>query len=183
MCPALRPLRPPGPGEWLPPVIYCVGLCCMQVLEPDPEQHHHHRGFTVRLWAVWPCPSCPSRFAPLPPLPTTRACPLPPKTPQHPTSVLRTPRSCEFLSKLDLTCNFVDVDALEASMLHLRPLLHLKELFLMGNPLQDWPSHRLYIIACLPQLQTYDGVEVGGAVAPRLVLMGVGGGRALCAPQ
>jgi hypothetical protein len=45
-------------------------------------------------------------------------------------------------------------------MVHLRPLLHLKELFFMGNPLQDWPSHRLYIIAMLPQLQTYDGVEV-----------------------
>ena len=69
-------------------------------------------------------------------------------------------RSCEFLNKLDMTCNFIDVDALEASMVHLRPLLHLKELFFMGNPLQDWPSHRLYIIAMLPQLQTYDGVEV-----------------------
>lgn len=68
--------------------------------------------------------------------------------------------ACEFLNKLDLTCNFIDVDTLEASIEHLRSLLHLKELYLMGNPCQDWPSHRDYIIHCLPQLKSYDGKEV-----------------------
>ena len=56
-------------------------------------------------------------------------------------------------------------------MVHLRPLVHLKELFFMGNPLQDWPHHRLYIVGMLPQLQTYDGVEVcyAGIVATCMV--------------
>lgn len=70
------------------------------------------------------------------------------------------PSSCEFLAKLDLTVNFIDVDGLEESVEHLRPLLHLKELFLMGNPCQDWPSHRDFVIHSLPQLKQYDGKEV-----------------------
>lgn len=69
--------------------------------------------------------------------------------------------SCEFLTKLDLTVNFIDMDAFEASIDHLRPLLHLRELFLMGNPCEHaWPGCRAYVAATLPQLKTLDGKEI-----------------------
>ena len=41
---------------------------------------------------------------------------------------------CEFLEKLDLTLNFVDVDALEDLVDELAQLRSLRELFLLGNP-------------------------------------------------
>jgi len=41
---------------------------------------------------------------------------------------------CEFLEKLDLTLNFVDVDALEDMVDELARLRSLRELFLLGNP-------------------------------------------------
>lgn len=41
---------------------------------------------------------------------------------------------CEFLAKLDLTLNFVDVDALEELVDELARLRSLRELFLLGNP-------------------------------------------------
>ena len=41
---------------------------------------------------------------------------------------------CEFLEKLDLTLNFVDVDALEDAVDELAQLRSLRELFLLGNP-------------------------------------------------
>ena len=44
--------------------------------------------------------------------------------------------NCEFLKKLDLTLNFVDLDELEASIDHLVPLTNLREIFMMGNPAQ-----------------------------------------------
>ncbi len=56
--------------------------------------------------------------------------------------------------------NFVDVDELEGSLDHLRPLLHLKELFLMGNPSADWPGCRAYVAATLPQLGQLDGKDI-----------------------
>jgi protein TilB len=69
--------------------------------------------------------------------------------------------ACEFLNKLDLTVNFVDVDDFEASVDHLRPLLHLKDLYIMGNPAEHtWPSHRAYVAAALPQLAQLDGKEI-----------------------
>jgi protein TilB len=71
--------------------------------------------------------------------------------------------SCEFLNKLDVIVNFIDVDELEASIEHLQPLLHLKELFLMGNPCTEWPGHRAFVIALLPQLASLDGTEINKA--------------------
>ena len=68
--------------------------------------------------------------------------------------------SCEFLSKLDFTVNFIDVDELENSYLHLQPLLHLKELYMMGNPATLWEHFRPYTICMLPQLQHLDGTEI-----------------------
>lgn len=68
--------------------------------------------------------------------------------------------SCEFLNKLDFTVNFIDVDELEASMEHLSSLLHLRELYMMGNPCTTWDGFRPFTICMLPQLQLLDGSEV-----------------------
>lgn len=69
-------------------------------------------------------------------------------------------QSCEFLSKLDFTVNFIDMDELENSYQHLQPLLHLKELYMMGNPVTLWEHFRPYTIVMLPQLQLLDGAEI-----------------------
>ncbi|KAG2761563.1 hypothetical protein PC129_g5703 [Phytophthora cactorum] len=71
-------------------------------------------------------------------------------------------QSCEFLNKLDLTVNFVDFDTLEKSINHLKPLQHLRELYMLGNPCQsNWETgFREYVIASLPQLEILDGKEI-----------------------
>jgi len=69
--------------------------------------------------------------------------------------------NCEFLNKLDLTVNFVDVDELESSMDHLQSRERLRDLYMMGNPCQaTWPGFTNYVIGKLPQLRALDGVEV-----------------------
>jgi len=68
--------------------------------------------------------------------------------------------SCEFIHKLDLTVNFIDVDQLEASAEHLSGLLHMRELFLMGNPCMEWPGARPFLVAAVPQLAQIDGKEI-----------------------
>ena len=51
---------------------------------------------------------------------------------------------CEFLNKLDLTLNFIDLDELEASVDHLVPLTNLRDFYMMGNPSQvNWPVTNL----------------------------------------
>ncbi|KAH8068839.1 hypothetical protein JL721_6410 [Aureococcus anophagefferens] len=68
---------------------------------------------------------------------------------------------CEFLNKLDLTVNFVDVDALEESMDNLASRIHLRDLYMMGNPAQvDWPGFKNYVVARLPQLKFVDGEPI-----------------------
>ncbi|KAG6592432.1 Protein phosphatase 1, regulatory subunit [Phytophthora cinnamomi] len=69
---------------------------------------------------------------------------------------------CEFLNKLDLTVNFVDFDTLEESIEHLKPLQHLRELYMLGNPCQsNWETgFREFVIASLPQLEILDGKEI-----------------------
>ena len=70
-------------------------------------------------------------------------------------------QKCEFLSKLDLTVNFVDVDALEESMDHLASRKNLIDLYMMGNPSQaNCSGFNSYVIAKLPQLKTLDGTEI-----------------------
>lgn len=70
-------------------------------------------------------------------------------------------QNCEFLYKLDLTVNFIDVDSLEESITHLSSRACLRDLYMMGNPCQgSWEKFSLYVIARLPQLRTLDGVEV-----------------------
>lgn len=70
--------------------------------------------------------------------------------------------NCEFLSKLDLTVNFIDFDTLKESIEHLQSRTNLKELFMMGNPSEHvWGQQFvLYVIAKLPQLHSLDGTEI-----------------------
>lgn len=88
----------------------------------------------------------------------------------------------EWLRKLDLTLNFIDVDSLEASVHELSGCRNLEELFLLGNPCmgmdesgipcdahdndaamssskdkRGWKGCRAYIIARLPNLLYLDG--------------------------
>lgn len=60
--------------------------------------------------------------------------------------------TCEFLNKLDLTVNFIDLDTLEESINNLKSNSHLKELYLMGNPCLEWKKCKNYIIASLPSV-------------------------------
>ena len=70
-------------------------------------------------------------------------------------------QNCEFLRKLDLTVNFIDVDTLKESIEHLQGLDRLRELYMMGNPSQvNWPGFESYVIAKLPQLKSLDGKEI-----------------------
>ena len=68
---------------------------------------------------------------------------------------------CEALRKLDMTVNFVDLDELH-SVGSLKNNTMLRELFLTGNPCQQhWESgYRDYVIATLPQLESFDGVHI-----------------------
>ncbi|XP_018336112.1 protein tilB [Agrilus planipennis] len=64
---------------------------------------------------------------------------------------------CEFLEKLDLTLNFIgDLE----SVASLKNNLHLRHLYLTGNPCTNYEGYRTYVVAVLPQLQTLDGVEI-----------------------
>ncbi|XP_063087129.1 dynein axonemal assembly factor 11 isoform X2 [Cavia porcellus] len=65
---------------------------------------------------------------------------------------------CEVLTKLDLTVNFVGE---LSSIKSLKHNIHLKELFLMGNPCADFDGYRQFVVATLEQLQWLDGKEIG----------------------
>jgi len=64
---------------------------------------------------------------------------------------------CESLQKLDLTLNFVGclstVGTLGAN-------IHLRELFLVGNPCAQFQDYRQYVVATLPQLQVAILVDI-----------------------
>ena len=64
---------------------------------------------------------------------------------------------CEFLNKLDMTLNFVGkltgIESLSSN-------LHLKELYLVGNPCAKYEHYREFVAAVLPQLQTLDGTKI-----------------------
>ena len=68
--------------------------------------------------------------------------------------------SCEFLNKLDLTVNFIDVDTYEASVANLKKNRHLSDIYILGNPACEWEGHRDYLIARVPQLKRIDGKAV-----------------------
>ena len=67
---------------------------------------------------------------------------------------------CEKLERLDLTVNFIDVDALAPSLAALKDLLFFNDLYLTGNPCTDFPDYRAFTIASLPRLQKLDGKDV-----------------------
>ncbi|XP_054446073.1 dynein axonemal assembly factor 11 [Pteronotus mesoamericanus] len=64
---------------------------------------------------------------------------------------------CEELAKLDLTVNFIgELSSVKA----LQHNIHLKELFLMGNPCADFDGYRQFVVATLQQLKWLDGKEI-----------------------
>jgi protein TilB len=66
---------------------------------------------------------------------------------------------CESLEKLDLTVNFIDMDTFEESLLHLKLVTSLKELYLVGNPCTAFAEYRYFVAGMIPQLQRLDGQE------------------------
>ncbi|XP_045416982.1 dynein axonemal assembly factor 11 isoform X3 [Lemur catta] len=64
---------------------------------------------------------------------------------------------CERLTKLDLTVNFIGE---LSSIKTLQHNIHLKELFLMGNPCTDFDGYRQFVVATLQQLKWLDGKEI-----------------------
>ena len=68
---------------------------------------------------------------------------------------------CESLKKLDLTCNFIALENVEKSVKALRANLHLRQLFLVGNPcMLEWGRCRMFVVSVLTQLVSLDGVEI-----------------------
>lgn len=57
---------------------------------------------------------------------------------------------CEGLTKLDLTVNFIGE---LSSIKTLQHNIHLKEIFLMGNPCADFEGYRPFVVATLQQLK------------------------------
>ncbi|TKC48845.1 hypothetical protein EI555_010831, partial [Monodon monoceros] len=64
---------------------------------------------------------------------------------------------CEGLTKLDLTVNFIGE---LSSVKTLQHNIHLKELFLMGNPCADFDGYRQFVVVTLQQLKWLDGKEI-----------------------
>eukprot|EP00933_Yihiella_yeosuensis_P041003 TRINITY_DN3542_c1_g1_i1.p1 TRINITY_DN3542_c1_g1~~TRINITY_DN3542_c1_g1_i1.p1 ORF type:complete len:428 (+),score=117.05 TRINITY_DN3542_c1_g1_i1:56-1339(+) len=67
---------------------------------------------------------------------------------------------CESLRKLDMTVNFIGVEELEESVYNMKANMTLQDLYLTGNPCQEWAGWRPYVIAHLPQLKQLDGKMV-----------------------
>ncbi|XP_030301520.1 protein tilB homolog [Calypte anna] len=67
---------------------------------------------------------------------------------------------CEELNKLDLTANFIgELSSIES----LKHNIHLKELFLMGNPCTEFEGYREFVVATLHQLKYLDSKKIGRA--------------------
>ncbi|XP_028283189.1 dynein axonemal assembly factor 11 [Parambassis ranga] len=71
--------------------------------------------------------------------------------------VIENLEGCESLHKLDLTVNFV---GRLSSVESLKDNIHLRELFLVGNPCTEFEGYRQYVVASLPQLKMLDGTEI-----------------------
>ncbi|XP_019730468.1 protein tilB homolog isoform X2 [Hippocampus comes] len=71
--------------------------------------------------------------------------------------VIENLQGCENLQKLDLTVNFV---GRLSSVESLKENIHLRQLFLVGNPCTLFEGYRKYVVATLPQLKCLDGTEV-----------------------
>ncbi|CEL92599.1 unnamed protein product [Vitrella brassicaformis CCMP3155] len=75
-------------------------------------------------------------------------------------TIIENLEGCESLKKLDLTVNFIEADALAASVASLQANTMLEELYLLGNPCTDWSGYRQYVAASLPNLRALDGKEI-----------------------
>ncbi|XP_048796285.1 dynein axonemal assembly factor 11 isoform X2 [Lagopus muta] len=64
---------------------------------------------------------------------------------------------CEELKKLDLTANFIGE---LSSVKTLKYNIHLKELFLVGNPCTEFEGYRQFVVATLHQLKYLDSKEI-----------------------
>ena len=66
-------------------------------------------------------------------------------------------KGCEFLEKLDFTVNFIgDLLSVES----LRSNLHLREIYLTGNPCTEYNGYREFVVGTLPQLAILDGKQI-----------------------
>lgn len=72
-------------------------------------------------------------------------------------SIIENIEGCESLRKLDMTVNFVDVMDLKDSVTCLSKLPNFKELYLTGNPCEDWKGCKDYVIANAETLECYNG--------------------------
>uniref|UniRef100_A0A8C4Y8K1 Leucine-rich repeat-containing protein 6 n=1 Tax=Gopherus evgoodei TaxID=1825980 RepID=A0A8C4Y8K1_9SAUR len=64
---------------------------------------------------------------------------------------------CEELQKLDLTANFIgELSSIEI----LKHNIHLRELFLVGNPCTEFEGYRQFVVATLHQLKCLDSKEI-----------------------
>lgn len=66
---------------------------------------------------------------------------------------------CENLQKLDLTVNFV---GRLSSVESLKENIHLRQLFLVGNPCTLFEGYRKYVVAALPQLKVRRHAQTQG---------------------
>lgn len=59
---------------------------------------------------------------------------------------------------MDLTANYCYdlIDVVQA----LEPLTALRELYLVGCPVTEYPDYRAFVAASLPQLELLDGKEI-----------------------
>ncbi|XP_028987185.1 dynein axonemal assembly factor 11 isoform X2 [Betta splendens] len=71
--------------------------------------------------------------------------------------VIENLEGCESLQKLDLTVNFVGCLSSVESLQH---NIHLRELFLVGNPCTEFEGYREYVVTSLPHLKCLDGTEI-----------------------
>ncbi|XP_069367536.1 dynein axonemal assembly factor 11 isoform X2 [Paralichthys olivaceus] len=71
--------------------------------------------------------------------------------------VIENLEGCESLQKLDLTVNFIGC---LSSVESLRHNIHLRELFLVGNPCTLFEGYRQFVLSSLPQLKWLDGTEI-----------------------
>lgn len=68
--------------------------------------------------------------------------------------------NCEFLKKLDLLLCFIEVEHLEESINNLKDNERLSELQLLGNPCMDWENCKMYVLAHLTNLKTFNNKSI-----------------------
>lgn len=74
--------------------------------------------------------------------------------------VIENLEGCESLSKLDLTCNFIELEDYMESLVNLKKVASMREIYFLGNPCADWKEFRALAINIVPQLMSIDGKEV-----------------------